>query len=152
MLSIAESYIKFFEDFHAELEQTLDALPPAALDWSPGTEMNSIAVLTVHVLGSERFWLGDVVLGSPSNRDRPAEFRASGVDVAMLETRLADATTYVRSVLEQLTAEDLGSMRMHPGNNKELSVAWCLLHALEHTAMHVGHIQLTRQLWEQQNS
>jgi hypothetical protein len=28
-------------------------------------------------------------------------------------------------------------------------VAWALLHALEHTTLHLGQIQLTRQLWEQ---
>jgi hypothetical protein len=30
------------------------------------------------------------------------------------------------------------------------NIAWSLLHALEHTALHLGHMQLTRQLWEQQ--
>jgi ankyrin repeat protein len=31
-------------------------------------------------------------------------------------------------------------------------VAWCLAHALEHTALHLGHMQITRQLWEQRGS
>ena len=30
-----------------------------------------------------------------------------------------------------------------------LGVAWALLHALEHTAIHLGHMQIMRQLWEQ---
>jgi hypothetical protein len=28
-------------------------------------------------------------------------------------------------------------------------VAWALFHALEHTALHCGQIQIQRQLWEQ---
>jgi hypothetical protein len=30
-------------------------------------------------------------------------------------------------------------------------VGWALLHALEHTAIHLGHIQITQQLWDQKN-
>jgi len=29
-------------------------------------------------------------------------------------------------------------------------VAWALLHALDHTAQHLGHMQITRQLWDQE--
>lgn len=29
------------------------------------------------------------------------------------------------------------------------TVAWRLAHALEHTALHLGHMEITRQLWEQ---
>ena len=31
---------------------------------------------------------------------------------------------------------------------REFTVAWCLLHALEHSAVHLGHMQIVRQLWE----
>jgi hypothetical protein len=30
----------------------------------------------------------------------------------------------------------------------EWTVARCVAHALEHTAVHVGHLQLQRQIWE----
>jgi hypothetical protein len=26
-------------------------------------------------------------------------------------------------------------------------VRWCILHVIEHIAQHLGHMQLTRQLW-----
>jgi len=28
-------------------------------------------------------------------------------------------------------------------------VAWALAHALEHTALHLGHIQIGRELWQE---
>jgi hypothetical protein len=28
-------------------------------------------------------------------------------------------------------------------------VGWALCHILKHTALHLGHLQITRQLWEQ---
>lgn len=36
-----------------------------------------------------------------------------------------------------------------PRGNQEYTAAWAILHALEHTALHTGQIQLARQLWEQ---
>jgi hypothetical protein len=30
---------------------------------------------------------------------------------------------------------------------RTIPVRWCLLHALDHTALHLGHMQLTYQLW-----
>jgi len=29
-----------------------------------------------------------------------------------------------------------------------VGVAWAILHALEHTGIHLGHIQVTQQLWQ----
>lgn len=38
---------------------------------------------------------------------------------------------------------------LHTDDGQKFSVSWSLLHVLDHTAIHLGHIQLTRQLWEQ---
>jgi hypothetical protein len=45
----------------------------------------------------------------------------------------------------------LETERTHPRHGNQVSVAWALLHALEHAATHVGHIQLTVQLWHQKS-
>jgi hypothetical protein len=60
--------------------------------------------------------------------------------------RLNQSLEYIRSVLERLTTENIASLRDFRG--RERSVAWILDHALKHTATHMGHIQLMRQLWE----
>ncbi|MBK8022340.1 MAG: hypothetical protein IPK19_13175 [Chloroflexi bacterium] len=44
----------------------------------PGEDMNSLVVLVVHTTGSARFWIGEVGVGDPAYRDRPAEFQAKG--------------------------------------------------------------------------
>jgi hypothetical protein len=111
--------------------------------------MNSIAVLVVHTVGAERYWVGDVVARDPSGRERAAEFRAQGLDTATLKKRLSDALAHTRGVLEGLTLQDLQVIRISPRDGREYTVAWALVHALEHTALHVGHIQIMRQLWEQ---
>jgi uncharacterized damage-inducible protein DinB len=150
MQPFAEEFLSALQTLHAEMERAIDGLPQAALDWVPGPDMNSLAVLVVHVAGAERFWIGDVVARDPSDRDRPAEFRTGGLDADVLKARLAGSLTYTRGAVEPLTLQDLEAARNSPRDNRQFTVAGCLAHVLAHTATHVSHVQLTRQLWDQQ--
>jgi uncharacterized damage-inducible protein DinB len=153
MLPFLADYLETLRSLHADMEHTLDGLPPEALDWSPGPDMNSLSVLATHVAGSERYWIGDVAGGEPSGRDREAEFRAKSLTAKALAARLAKTLAHSQAVLERLTLHDLELQRpssMH--DNRAFSVGWALAHALEHTAQHLGQMQLTRQLWEQRNA
>lgn len=150
MLPILADYLNRLEDVHADMRRTLEGLPQEAFDWSPGPDINSLAVLAAHTAGSLRYWIGDVAGQAPSGRDRPAEFRTQDVDAAALIARLDAALDHSRGVLERLALPDLEARRILP-DGKEYSVAWALAHALEHTAVHLGHMEITRQLWEQRN-
>jgi uncharacterized damage-inducible protein DinB len=149
MLSMLEDYFERLQALHAEVHRAIAGLPPAALDWVPGPHVNSLVVLAVHLSGAERYWIGDVVGQDPSGRDRAAEFRARGWDTAALETRLAETLDHSRRVLEGLEFSDLEALRTSPRDGRQFTVAWCLAHALEHTALHLGQMQITRQWWEQ---
>jgi uncharacterized damage-inducible protein DinB len=151
MQPFADSFLAILLKLHAEITEAIDGLPDAALDWTPGPDFNSIAVLVTHVVGAARYWLGDVVTGEPSGRDRPAEFRAAGLDMATLTDRLTASAEYAREVFERLSLEDLDAIRIVPRDGSERTVAWCVAHVLEHAAVHTGHIQLTRQWWNQRN-
>jgi uncharacterized damage-inducible protein DinB len=129
----------------------LEGLPPEALDWSPGPDVNTIDVLVAHLAGAERYWIGDLVGGEPSQRVREAEFRVRGRDGAALRAQLDQTLAHSRGVLARLSLEDLGQVRHASISGQSATVAWCLLHALEHSAEHVGHIQLMRQWWEQRS-
>ena len=149
MQSFFTSYLDLLQDCHNGILEALDGLPTAALDWVPGQEMNSISVLVFHLTGSERYWIGDIAAQEPSNRDRDAEFRVQGVEMDVLKKRLADNLEYAHNVLDKMSLQDLESARVSPNNEREYTVAWALLHALEHASLHLGQIQITRQLWEQ---
>jgi hypothetical protein len=140
-----------FHELHGDIQRDLDALPPQALDWKPGPEMNSISVIIVHLTGAERFLVGDVVMQESSNRDREAEFRIAGMSKADLIQRINDTEVYLRAAFERLNLSDLETERIHPRHGNQVSVSWAILHALEHTATHVGHINLTVQLWHQKS-
>jgi uncharacterized damage-inducible protein DinB len=140
-------YVDRMNDLHAEAARAIIGLSQEALDWVPAPEMNSLCVLVVHITGSERYWVGDVFRGDPSGRVRADEFKARGLDVAALEGRLKDALNYVLKALEGATLENLVEARTSPRDGRQTTAGWALMHALEHTAVHVGHMQIMRQLW-----
>ncbi len=117
-----------------------------ALDWSPGPEMNSIAVLVAHAWGSMRFWLSGAA-GRQVQRDRDAEFRTQGQSAANLAAYVNRCADDARAALAALDAHQLGQT-VHL-RDQDHSAAWAALHAFEHCAEHQGHVGLTRQLWEQ---
>ncbi len=145
-------YVDYFlslKEIHDEIRKVIKGLLPDELDWSSGTEMNSLTVMTIHLIGAERYWIGDVVRGELSGRDREAEFLARGLSEADLVSRLEVIEAYVQEVLAAMSFQELQEKRISPRNGREVTVGWALCHALKHTALHAGHIQLTRQLWEQ---
>ena len=144
-------YFDSLQKLHDDIKEKFEGLPQAALDWVPGSDMNSFCVIAVHLAGSERYWIGDVIAREPSDRDRDSEFRAQEVDFAELAERLDVSLVYVRQVLEGMKLEDLGTTCVSPKDGREFTTGWVLLHVLEHAAVHLGHIQLTRQLWEQRH-
>jgi uncharacterized damage-inducible protein DinB len=147
-----ETLLEKFGELHGEVLKALDALPAEALDWSPGPEMNSLSVLAVHLMGAERYWIGDVVQGDPSFRNREAEFQVKGLDATTLKQRLADLDAYEVAALEKLRLRDLDEVRVSPRDGKQVTVGWALLHPLQHTGQHVGHMQVLVQQWKQKGS
>ena len=140
-----EDYLNNLNELHSDIENALDGLTPAALDWVPQPGMNSIGVMVFHLTGAERYLIGEVIAGDNSNRDRDAEFKVQGMELNALLKRLADNRAYISGVLEGLTLADLETRRMFR-HQREVTVGWVLGHALKHTATHMGQIQLTREL------
>jgi hypothetical protein len=149
MLKTYEALLDRFDELHRAIREALDGMPREALDWIPGPEMNSMSVLIMHLTGAERYWVGDVVRGEPSFRDREAEFRAKDLGHDPLRQRLTDLQSYEKGVFESMGLAQLEEERVSPRDGRKYTVAWALSHALEHTAMHVGHIQILSQLWKQ---
>ena len=129
------------------LETSLDQLPSAALDWAPGPEMNSATVLISHIVGSTRFWVGDIGLKDPSNRVRQSEFETKAITKEDLQAKLNSLRSYIEEGLTTVSIEQLPEMR-DPFDDFSCSVGWALLHALEHMNEHVGHLGMLVQLWQ----
>lgn len=143
-------YQEISERFAATLgaiERAITGLPDAALDWSPGQDMNTLGVLVAHTLGATRFWVGDVAGGEPSGRVRETEFKTAGVMAPEWIDRIHETLAHSQEVLARLSPAELNDVRIVPNSSREVTIAWAILHALEHAALHAGHIEITRQLW-----
>jgi uncharacterized damage-inducible protein DinB len=134
----------------AGIREAIQGASADALNWRPGDDTNTIAVLTVHALHSTRWWLSVATDAPAPERDRPSEFeaRASSAEelVALVDSMAEDC----RSLLVARTFDPGASRtsRTTYGPPETVTAAWALLHAVEHLREHVAHLQLTRQLWD----
>ena len=145
-----EHYLHMIEDLRGQVRDLIADLPAEALNWRPLPEaedhaVNSLAVLAAHVAGAEHFWIAEVIGGYPATRDRPAEFAMHVDDPDNLLQRLDEVGVETQDVFSRLTEEDLDGMR--EAWDKPVSVRWGILHVIDHTALHLGHMQITYQLW-----
>lgn len=148
MEPILKGFYDLLEDMHADCREAFAGLGTDELDWVPGEEMNSMAVLAAHIAGSATFWIGDIVMQEPTGRDRPAEFVTEGMDEGALTQLLDRSLARVAGAFESLSLAQLAETRSSPFSDREFTVAWAIAHILQHTALHLGHMQVTRQLLE----
>jgi uncharacterized damage-inducible protein DinB len=144
-----EAYVQKLRELRAEVLKLCDGLPAEALNWKPpAPDTNSIFAITTHIVGSETAWIHQVVGGIDVKRNRSAEFTASGTDLTALKGRM-DAVAQ-RSEVILYGLPDAEWRRSRDTMYGPRDARWCVLHSIHHTACHIGHIQLTRQLWENQ--
>jgi hypothetical protein len=143
--TVADTIGSVFRSLHQDIRERLGGLDDEELNWQPLPEANSIAVLVVHTLGSEREMLR-AVRKLATERDRPAEFKAqaSAADLlALLD--LADSEWDEHG--GALTADDLTELRPRGDRPPKPGLEW-LLTNYGHAREHLAQIDLTKQLYE----
>lgn len=131
---------------HDKLRDVVGGLDDEALNWSPGAETNSIAVLVTHTLGSELDTLHRV-RAIEANRDRDAEFTVTGATQAELLVALDRGDARLAEHAAAITEDDLAAMRKGTGSVEQPGLYW-LLFNYGHAREHFGHVELTAQLWK----
>lgn len=150
MLKELENYLYRIQDLHKLVVDVISGVPSGGLNFSPIVMpdmqiSNSLAQLAVHIAGAEHFWIGEVIGGMPPTRDREAEFMTRARNSGELQDRLDKVLAETKAVLSKLAPEDLDKIRLV--NDKEVPTRWAILHVIDHTALHLGHMELTYQLW-----
>lgn len=113
-------------------------------------ESNTLFALATHLVGAGEFWVLVLVGQRNIPRERSTEFHATG-QVRDLLARYERWIQDVHEVLDTLPDSCLDEQASvpagyHSTTTRALSdVRHALLHAVEHSALHLGHIQLTRQ-------
>jgi hypothetical protein len=87
------------------------------------------------------------------DRNRAAEFRSSGsiADLRARYDRWMAESAEVFATIDDATLASVFEREANPERAMSAAKrtrAECIAHALEHTAVHLGHLQLQRQLWD----
>jgi uncharacterized damage-inducible protein DinB len=155
LLKELENYLLRLEDLHKQVIAVIHEVPGDGLNFTPIVipdlqVSNSLAALAVHIAGAEHYWIGEVVAGLMPTRDRAAEFKTKVRFSAELVTRLKNAYAESNTILARLTEADLEKIRKV--EDHDVPVRWAILHVIDHTALHLGQMQLTYQLWAKGDS
>lgn len=149
MIKEIQGYLTTLNELQDQIKILLEGLPQEALDWRPiqaegELATNSLAAMVTHVAGSGTYLIKEVIGRQPIHRDREAEFLTRGMNASTLKARLDAAAKVIEEVLSPLTVSQMEEDRKY--RDRTATVRWVILHVIEHTAQHVGHMQLTRQL------
>ena len=136
---VADDVIRELEDVSEEV-----------LNWPIDVpEANSLFAIATHLMAAGERWTIGAIGGRPRARDRDAEFRATGHLEDLRDRHIAWMTT-MHEILDQLPDEELRRSTGVPPYRgdlgvEEMTVAHALAHAVDHTGIHLGHIQVTKQ-------
>ena len=132
----------------ASVVHKVDGLDGEQLRWKPAPTANSLGVLVVHLGYAERLWFRAIFDGEDMDmtwREHMFELpdgwsRHDAVAFYAAECAAADA------VLDRATSFDLPSR----GSTRPTTLRWAMLHMIEETARHAGHMDITRELLDGQ--
>lgn len=125
----------------------IEGIDSDELNWKPpAPDTNSLYVLGTHITGNVRQNIMVVLGGAPDDRDRDAEFMASGSSAQELVDRWNEVKAQITARLHELGGDILEREYDHPrrgpSTGREL-----LINAIAHANEHIGHAELTRQLY-----
>ena len=148
-----ETYSRHIQSLLYRIGAFLEGLTEAQLNRRPAIDGgNSPYVIAAHTLGNARAWVLGIACGRPVERDRPTEFRATGQDAAELVANAQRLSDEIEAALAALPPSALDRRLLPPkslwgeGEPLEISVREALLHVVEHASIHLGHLQMTRDL------
>lgn len=149
-----QGYLTELGMLRAQMREAAKGLNDEAASWRPLLhDTNSIYALFAHLIGVDNLWIRQMIGGEPIKRDLDAEFGASGSLADVME-RWEKASQDADAILGKLSPSQLTETRTvtwRPGL-APLTVQWIILHVISHYATHLGHMQLTRQLWDERFS
>jgi hypothetical protein len=153
--AIATGIYNVTESLISDILKTMDDIPEEALNsWKPaaaqegGGEMNTFAAIAIHTASAGRWMLVHQAFGEEFSRDREGEFHATASRAA-IEAKFQEWLGDLRERLERLDDVDLTQM---PPTVRDTRPNWTrshwLIHMVDHTGIHLGHLQIQRQLWD----
>lgn len=137
---------QFLEATEGIPDDDLNAWKPVA-ERLGGGPMNTLAAMAVHVVGAARWRIEQQVFDRAYARDRDAEFSAKA-SCAEITEQFATMLANFRELIDAGQDVDLSSLPTTPRDDHPTWTRYdWLLTAISHTALHLGHAEIHRQLW-----
>ncbi len=152
--SLLTDVYQMLETQLAQFRRAIAGIPDDDLTtWKPaaeaagGGEMNTFASLAVHITGAGTWRVFQQVYGDNVHRDRDAEFHTTAT-ADEIDRMFDDWLEGFRERLQRPVQPDLTTL---PDTPREDHPDWTrkrwLLTMIDHNAIHLGHVQIHRQLW-----
>ena len=130
---------RMVDDYPAQIGQCLAVMTEADVWWRPDEKSNALGNIMLHLIGSNRLYVGYGVGARSIERDRASEFTARGnPGAAAVVSEWNETVEMMREVLDSLTPARL--MEQTDRTGKPTTIASILLHASHHTAAHMGQV------------
>ncbi len=151
MKPMVEVVQKMLDEQADRFGKAVDGMPEEALNWRPGNEeTNSVAQLVRHTTAVQSVLLGRA-LGETVQHDHAYSLRNDPATKAELAGLIAEAKAKKDDDLARLDALDMSEMVASPGRDPVMRARY-VIHTADHGQEHLGHAELTRQLWEQRGA
>ncbi|MGL4650633.1 MAG: DinB family protein [Caldilineaceae bacterium] len=158
--------LELFDNKFGGIEELLLDLPAEALLWKPfeqspwqgpSAELGRILAhalsSTVYLLRRAEYTAERIEWDQVEGDEGSEEFGPANLDPDYMRARILRVKAYVHATLPEFDDAALSATRPHPRRPQRImSARWDVIHALEHMAEHIGHAQLTRQLWALQTA
>ena len=160
-----DTYRRLLTQKNQEIQALLTDLPAEALLWKPfegeawGNPADTLGEILAHGISSTVYllrrpeWILERIPWEAVDGDEgPDEFGPANHDPAYLRARAHRMVDFADLLLDSLAPHDLDASRPHPKQPERLlTVRFDIQHAFEHMSRHIGHAELTRQLWALHN-
>ena len=149
-------YAAYIRRIAADAVATLQDLSARQLNWKTGEDgSNTMFAIATHMVAMGEYWVLCLVGGADIVRARQAEFHAVG-SAAEIVLRFQDWSQACDVLCIGLGSEVLAEIARVPieyfqsggFGSGVLSKRECLMHVVEHSALHLGQLQILRQLVE----
>ena len=130
---------RMIDDYPIQIGQCLDVMAEDDVWWRPDEKSNALGNIMLHLIGSNRLYIGYGVGARSIERDRAAEFTARGnPSRAAVVSAWNETVQMMTEVFAGLDASRM--MEKTDRTGKMTTIASILLHASHHTAAHMGQV------------
>ncbi len=166
MATELDTYRRVLDELCAQMDEVLDGLEPEALLWRPfesspwkgpsgqlGWVIAHGLSSTVYLLRLAEYCAGRREFSAVDGDRGRDEFTPADHDPAALRERARRIRELAHDLLNGFTPAELDAERAHPKRPERVfTTRHCIVHAIDHLSQHIGHAQLTRQLWALQRA